>query len=413
MLSSRNAESSRGVGPLRIGLVVPRFGDVVGGAELHGRWLAEKLAGAGHHVEVFTTCALDHTTWRNVLPPGVEQVESFLVRRYPTDERDLGIHGELERAIVSGVSLSIDEEELWLRHGVSSSAMEEDLAARCQEFDAVLALPYLFGTTYFAVNTCRESAILIPCLHDEPYARLGVVRKMLEMPLGIMFNTPPEAEFAKSLSPEMSRWSIVALGFDTSPGIDAETFRRKMRVNGPTLLYVGRREAGKNFPGLIDCFVRYKERVDNDLSLIVVGSGEIPVPRHKAIKEMKIDWSSERDAMYKAATILCQPSTNESLSIVLMQAWLAERPALVHGMGTVSRYHCEQSNAGLWYMTYGEFEEILNLLLANEDLRHALGKRGRAYVEKEYSWNVVLERFHESLGRWLETPRERESELAR
>ena len=83
--------------PLRLALVVPRFGEsVAGGAELHGRWLAERLAARGHSVDIFTTCALDWRTWRNELEPGVEQWGALTVNRFPINDRDLGIHGELD-----------------------------------------------------------------------------------------------------------------------------------------------------------------------------------------------------------------------------------------------------------------------------------------------------------------------------
>ena len=44
---------------MKIGLVVQRFGEeVIGGAELHARWIAQHLA-ERHQVEVLTTCAVE------------------------------------------------------------------------------------------------------------------------------------------------------------------------------------------------------------------------------------------------------------------------------------------------------------------------------------------------------------------
>ena len=169
-------------GPLRLAMVAPRYGrSILGGAEMHARQLAEKLAEAGHGVDVLTTCASDHYTWANDIPAGVEKDGLLTVRRFPVDKRDKGIHGELERAITLGFPLSRDEERLWMRHGVSSTAMEEELAADGERYDAILAMPYLFGTTYFAWETRPERSFVIPCLHDEPYARLGIVAYTLSL----------------------------------------------------------------------------------------------------------------------------------------------------------------------------------------------------------------------------------------
>ena len=57
---------------VKLAVVVQRYGaDINGGAELHARYIAERLAKYAQ-VEVVTTCARDYVTWRNELPAGVE-----------------------------------------------------------------------------------------------------------------------------------------------------------------------------------------------------------------------------------------------------------------------------------------------------------------------------------------------------
>ena len=68
---------------LKVGLVVQRYGtEVVGGAELHCRWVAEHLA-ERHRVEVLTSAATDYLSWHNVLPAGVSELNGVAVRRFP------------------------------------------------------------------------------------------------------------------------------------------------------------------------------------------------------------------------------------------------------------------------------------------------------------------------------------------
>jgi glycosyltransferase involved in cell wall biosynthesis len=366
--------------------------------------VAERLAGCGHAVDVLTTCAVDHYTWKNSLPAGVSQDGNLTIRRYPVDKRDPGIHGELEGAIVRGVKLSRDEERLWMRNGVTSTAMEEDLFAEGDRYDAILAMPYLFGTTYFAWEARPERSLVIPCLHDESYARLGIVADMLRGARGILFNARPEAALAQSLAGDLPPWTIVGLGFEPqgTGNQDPDAFIRKHRIPGPFILSVGRREGGKNIPLLVEYFQQYKRRRGGDLCLVQAGTGDCKLPRRPDVVDLKPDWT-ERDAMYRAATIFCQPSVNESLSIVMMQAWLAERPVLVHGEGAVTRDHCERSNGGLWFRTYAEFEAVVDRLMAEAPLRRGLGRNGRRYVETVYSWDAALTRFHDAAYAWLPT----------
>ncbi|MGH9223414.1 MAG: glycosyltransferase family 4 protein [Acidimicrobiales bacterium] len=391
--------------PLRLAVVMPRYhASTIGGAEYLCQDLALRLMAAGHSVEILTSCAVDHYNWRNELPAGVDHDGPLTIRRFPIDDRDLGIHGELERAIVSGYTLSREEERLWMRHGVASAALEDHLAGPAgRGFDAVLAAPYLWGTTYFAYEACAGKFLLIPCLHDESYARLAIVGDMLRGARGVLFNAYAEAELAQRLVGPLERWTVVGMGFVPDPPGDDEGFRRRHKLRGPVLLSVGRREGGKNVPLLIDSFLRYKGRRGGDLLLVQAGTGDVGLPRRPDVVDLKPDWS-QRDAMYRAGTIFCQPSVNESLSIVLMQAWLAGRPVLVHARAAVTRDHCARSDGGLWFANYAEFEEILDRLLADPDLRDSLGANGREYVRTVYSPEAVLERFHQAAYEWLGEP---------
>jgi hypothetical protein len=68
---------------MKLAFVIQRYGtEVNGGAELHCRWLAERLA-RKHEVEVFTTCALDYLEWRNHFPKGTTAVNGIPVHRFP------------------------------------------------------------------------------------------------------------------------------------------------------------------------------------------------------------------------------------------------------------------------------------------------------------------------------------------
>ena len=68
---------------MKLAIVVQRYGaDISGGAELHARYIAERLA-AHVDVRVLTTCARDYLTWRNEIPSGTEYVNGVPVERFP------------------------------------------------------------------------------------------------------------------------------------------------------------------------------------------------------------------------------------------------------------------------------------------------------------------------------------------
>ncbi len=73
---------------MKVAYVTPRYGpEIMGGAEGAARSLAEHLvADLGHEAEVFTTCAVDHLTWEDVLTPGTEVINGVTVHRFRSAE---------------------------------------------------------------------------------------------------------------------------------------------------------------------------------------------------------------------------------------------------------------------------------------------------------------------------------------
>src|SRR5207344_3378302 len=68
---------------VKLAMVVQRYGaEISGGAELHARYIAERLAKHAE-VEVLTTCATDYVSWKNELPAGEQTVNGLKVRRFP------------------------------------------------------------------------------------------------------------------------------------------------------------------------------------------------------------------------------------------------------------------------------------------------------------------------------------------
>jgi hypothetical protein len=284
---------------------------------------------------------------------------------------------------------------------VWSAELFAHLVRQRQTYDAVCFAPYLYGTTLWGVGLVPERAVLIPCLHDEPFARLTLVRTVFESARAFVFNAAPEATLAERLYGLGDRpASVVGLGFERPPATDTAAFRRRHGIDGPIVLYLGRKETGKNVPLLIRYFQRYRETRRGDVTLLLAGDGPVTAPRGAAgIRDLGYLQSDEKAAAYAAATVVCQPSINESFSIVLMESWLAGTPVLVHARCPVTVDHVRRAGGGLCFDDYYEFAEALSLLLEDDARRRRLGAQGRAYVETEYAWPAVIARLRALLAR--------------
>src|SRR5437870_1907658 len=97
---------------MKLGFVVPRYGmSVVGGAETLCRQYAERLSARGHHVEVFSTCARDHFTWKNEESQSEEYLHGIEVHRYPVSYlKDTDLVASLEQRIAAGERLGTTDQ---------------------------------------------------------------------------------------------------------------------------------------------------------------------------------------------------------------------------------------------------------------------------------------------------------------
>lgn len=384
----------------RYAFVVPRYGsEILGGAETLVRGLARTLHERGHHIEVFSTCAKDNRTWENHYPVESVTEEGVLVHRHAVSPRNLEAWIPLQIRLSEGMQLTLDEQFTWMRESVNSFSLYEELARRSKDFDALFFAPYLFGTTFWGALIDPRRSVLIPCLHDECYAYVDVIQSMFHQVRGTLFNALPEQELASELYGPI-RGGEVGMGFETPkatpddgvPYFD-ETF--------PYLLYLGRKETGKNVHLLIDYFVELKAQgaVSSDLRLVVVGGGSFSdLGRPKALeRDDVIDIvhvsETEKRRLLRHSVALVQPSVNESFSIVLMEAWLEGVPVLVHSKCRVTRYHVVQSGGGLYFATPEDFAAVVQTLLDDPELSERFGSSGRRYVQSRYTWDAVCDRF--------------------
>jgi glycosyltransferase involved in cell wall biosynthesis len=186
---------------------------------------------------------------------------------------------------------------------------------------------------------------------------------------------------------------VVGVGSALPERLDPEGFRRRHGVDHPFLLYVGRIDENKGCRQLFDFFLRYLRETGSPLRLLLIGKELLKVPQHPAIVAKGFLSDQDKWDALAAALLLVMPSRYESLSMVTLEAWWAERPVLANAKCEVLRGQCRRSNAGLYYSSYDEFAQALRLLETDEALCAALGANGRRYFEANYAWDVIERKY--------------------
>ena len=384
----------------KIGFVIPWYGeDIPGGAEMELREVATHLQRAGMDVEILTTCVREFSAdWNeNYYSAGTAVVEDIAVRRFPVRRRDTAAFDRVNRRLMEGQHLSLQEEKTFVEEMVNSPQLYEYLKDASDDYALYVFIPYMFGTTYYGMQACPEKSVLIPCFHDEAYLYLRLFRQAYIQARGIIYNAMPDMELANKVYDFTTTEQIcMGIGMDTNICANADAFRKAYRIQKPFLLYAGRKDAGKNVHTLLRYFAEYKQRHgDSDLQLVLIGGGSIEIPASVRDDVYDLGFVSRQDKYdaMAAAELLCQPSHNESFSLVIMESWLCGRPVLVHSQCAVTRDFARRANGGLYFRNYFEFEGCVQYILTHPEQARTMGQNGGAFVRENFDWDVIVEKY--------------------
>ena len=320
---------------------VQRYGsDIVGGSETACREYAEHLVKRGHEVTVLTSCAKNYDNWRNDYSTGDSIINGVKVHRLSVAApQDSDFFHTLHPWMMQHHgSATLNQQSEWAQQiGPQLEGHEAWLVANVRNFDVAVFMTYLYTTTTTGLPLVAGivPTILQPTSHDEPDAYVS-------------------------------------------------------------LFHVGRLDERKGVGELVAYFTAMKKRKPTDLRLVLVGDGSFDTDDYQDVVRVGFLNDEEKRDAIAGSIALVQPSHFESFSIVLCEAWLQKRVALVQGGSTVLRGQAMRSGGAIPYEGFAEFETSVEFVMANPESCQELGKNGHAFVSGMYNWDLVLDKFQET-----------------
>jgi len=385
---------------VKIAVVVQRYGpDINGGAELLARSLAERLARFAD-VQVLTTCAKDYITWRNELPAGTETVNGIAVHRFPVSRprnpREFGYRSRW----VFEERHSLKDELRWIDSGgPRSTALIRHIARIQNDVDFFVFVSFRYYHAFHGARAVLNKAVLIPTAERDPAVGMAAFAPVFRGVRALVYLTPEEKVLVESIAKRRGPSIVAGLGSTIPERPDAGRFRRKYNIRRPFAVYVGRIDPNKGCAELFSHFERYAQAYPKGLDLITVGSSTMPVPAHPRMRHLGFVSDEDKFDAIAASDVLIMPSPYESLSIVVLEAWALGKPVLVNGHCDVLRGQVLRSGGGLYYENAEEFIDGLYVLDGTGPAGVALGRQGREYYRRHYSWPAVDLKFRDLFER--------------
>ncbi len=386
---------------MKIAVVVQRYGaEISGGAELHARYIAERLA-RHVHVEILTTCARNYISWRNELPAGVETVHGVTVRRFPVSrERDPDDFSKRSRMVFEQMH-ALGDELAWLEaEGPTSPALVAFIDAHAADYDFFVFFSFRYYHAWHGARAVPGQAVLVPTAERDAALGLSIFGSVFRGVRALMYNSLEERALINSVADNLDVPGVVVgvgseVPDETSPG----RFRQAFGIRERFAIYVGRIDENKGCAELFAFFQRYSRVLAEGLHLVLIGTPVIPIPKHPRIHHLGFVSDQDKFDALAASELLVMPSYLESLSMVALEAWALGKPVLANARCDVLKGQCMRSNAGLYYDGFEEFLEALKTLDTNRSLAGALGRNGREYFRTDYSWPVIERKYLDMFSR--------------
>jgi len=401
-----------------VAIVIPWFGrELKGGAEQLAWQVATRLAARNHSIEVLTTCCRAFLEdWSvNHYKAGEYRNDNLLVRRFKVDRRNS------DRFVATNEHLlSIPKERLrpgtypfapaadhtFVSENIQSKALMKWLKKKANNYKSFIFLPYLYGPIIKGLPIVAKKSFLQPCLHNEVYAYLPQVDNIFRMCKGILYNSMGEESLAENIYGP----GIILKGRFMGVGIEncGQTLNNYPEMignidvkNQKYIFCLGRRDKTKNIDFLVKVFQAYHSvSADSDLILVLAGPGEHSYHEpNNGIYDLGLVTEVEKESLLANCLALFQPSENESYSRVMMEAWIYERPVVVH-KNCLSTAMAVKSAKGGWIA--GNLHEWVATLikivqLLPEELTD-IGLNGSLFANEYADWDKVIDRYEEYLG---------------
>ena len=378
---------------MKAAFVVQRYGrEVVGGSEKLARDYAERLYRQGWDITVFTTTALDYTTWANHYPEGESILKGVKIKRFRVErQRDMDSFNAMSQEFFSGPR-SRKEQERWLEEqGPVVPSLIEALRRESKDYDVFVFFTYLYYPTYYGLKEVGEKAVLFPTAHDEAPFYMEVMEDVFTLPKALFFLSHEEKELVEKTYPGDNLRKVIGAGIEPPPRTFPELFLSKFPVFQPVLLYLGRIDEGKGCKFMLDCFSPYSEY---RLSTMLLGGRlNMKLPENPSIIYMGFLPEQAKWDAIASSFLTVHPSSLESFSYFLLESMALGKPVLVNQASPVLKGHVERSGAGLTYKDCLSFASAIELLLTEPDLYDYMSMKAKEYVEKHYRWEVILPEF--------------------
>lgn len=193
--------------------------------------------------------------------------------------------------------------------------------------------------------------------------------------------------------------NVVGSGISYRNDGNAERFRKLFNIDGPLILFVGRKEPDKGYDLVISAWEKARLQIPN-LVLCCMGPGSVRSPKLPNLLDLEyVDDQLKHDAL-AACDCLCVPSEGESFGIIFIEAAYYRKPIIARPLPVLVELLGEQSALFLGseiafnrvQLDAEELAEGIVNLISNKELGRQMGENA-FLASQRFTWDKVVSNF--------------------
>jgi L-malate glycosyltransferase len=388
--------------PTRLACASLRYYPHIGGAEVVLQNVLERLVKDGFECTVYATDA--------------QSVEDIFTSRGGSETEECINGVRVVRSPITNppkkawLATNLDRLSIYGHGGWSYGQFRHLLH---DNYDIVHSSPFPSTHNYLAYAAASirgKPFVCSPHLHlaDPYHSQRSSLFWMMRGAAAVLANTRYERDFYINSGVPPHKVHVTGVGCDdTSQALPGQEIPRCLRAIPDydakrKLIFVGRKDQHKGISDILNA-LRVLTFGRDDILFLCVGP-ETPYSRelwsHLA-SELKGQVAAldevgegEKHALIRDSEMLILMSTTESFGIVLLEAWLHEKPVIGARAGALQAV-IQDGKDGLLVEpgNYVELAATIEFLLDNPSICSAMGTNGRSKTVTEYTWDGVAEKW--------------------
>ncbi len=379
----------------------------VGGAQIHQHLLAQQMQ-KKHTVEVISHWDRNRTDW--LLGTTIKSPSSS--KNYSIDKipvHRIGLSKKEKLQILPFLPIYYPFMDVALSN--ISNILEEHLTDYAKKASLIhnvrIGREGLTAASLKAARRYDIPFILTPVHHPRWTGwRYRCYLDLYRQANGIFTLTQSEKNVLIDLQVKSERIHVIGHGPILSETADAKNFIQKHQIDSPVILFLGQHYAYKGYRQLLLAtkivWEKHPEARFIFIGPTVKDSDKVfelyADPRIHRLGQVSLQ---EKTNALAACSILCVPSSQESFGGVYTEAWMFNKPVIGCKIPAVSEVVDDGINGFLVSQKPISIAKGIIDLLDNPQLATAMGTKGKAKAQSQYTWPIIAQNAEEAYEKVL------------